>query len=499
MKTQWPISVLLTVLLLFSLSCPVSATGQTVPLEQTIIAACTYGKDADLTAYNVTVDALTELYTDLFHRGALPWYAGAEYQYTYNEETDVVGTFRPDTDIMESADLALYEQTVAQILDVCVQPGMADWQIALALHDYLIASATYDESLLKTSSYHLLVDGTAVCSGYASAYQDLLLRAGIECRYVVSEKMDHAWNLVKIDGQWYHVDLTWDDPTPDGAGYVSHQYFLRTDEEIATGEKPHYDWNSDLSCTDTRFSEGFWLALNSPVVYESAKVCYLQRLEDWCSVLYRREEQTGKETVLYREPLNYIDIGYGDYTYEHYGLSLRQGRLWFCTNKEVLSVKTDGTDLQSHYTQFGNAYIYSCYTQQDTLKLTLMTHGSTPSHQQVSLEPTGGHIHKFTQTVTKPTCAEPGYTTSVCACGMECKSTPTAPREHSYLYIDGEDATLFAEGCSVYTCEYCDHSYTQALPRLRILDILLDKLYIVIPAGLVLVALICLPFLRKRR
>jgi len=490
---------LLSLLLALCLISPALAAGEDAPsLEQAIVAACTYGKEADLTAYDMTVDELTALYTDLFHRGALPWYASTEYQYTYNEETEVVSTFRPDTDIMESADLALYEQTVAQILDACVKPGMEDWQIALALHDHLIANAEYDETLLKTSSYDLLVEGTAVCSGYASAYQDLLLRVGIECRYVVSEKMDHAWNLVKIDGKWYHVDLTWDDPTPDGAGYVSHRYFLRTDNEMVAGEKPHYDWNSDIACTDTRFSEGFWLDVCSPIIYESAEVCYLVRLEDWYSTLYRRKELTGIETPLYKEPEGYVNIGQGNYAYEHHGLSLRQGRLWFCTNKEVLSVKTDGSDLQSHYTHTGSTYIYGCFARQDMLNLTFMTHDSVPSHQQISLPPTGEHVHAFTQTVTKPTCTEPGYTMSVCACGMECKSTPTAPKEHSYLYTDGEKATLSEEGYGVYTCEYCDHSYTEILPKLQATDILLDNLHIVIPAGLILVGLITLPFRRKR-
>lgn len=489
----------LCLLLTLSLISPALAEeDESVTLEQAIIDACVYSEEVDLSAYDITADELAEVYEDLYYRGELPWYVDTEYEYTYNEENEIVCVFQPETDTADRVDMALYEQTVAQILDICVKPGMADWQIALSIHDYLIVNSAYDDSLKNLGSYDLLVDGTAVCSGYTSAYQDLMLRAGIDCRYVVSKKMDHAWNLVKIDGAWYHVDLTWDDPTPNSAGYVSHQYFLRTDAEISAGEKPHYDWKSDITCTDTRFSDGFWLDVCSPILYESADTCYLLRLKDWYSTLYRRDSLTGKETVLYQEPKDYVNIGQGDYAYEHYGLSLRQGRLWFCTNTKVLSVKTDGTDLQTHHAHTGNTYIYGCHIRQDRLTLTLMTHDATPSDQEIALPPTGEHVHAFTQTVTRPTCAEPGYTTSVCACGMTCKSTPTAPKEHDYIQDDSEKPTFTGEGYTTYTCEDCGHSYTETLPKLQAVDFLLDKLHIVIPAGFILLWLIRLPFRRKR-
>ena len=48
--------------------------------------------------------------------------------------------------------------------------------------------------------------------------------------------MNHAWNLIKIDGEWYHIDVTWDDPTPDLLGRVNHVFFLISDDAIASSE-----------------------------------------------------------------------------------------------------------------------------------------------------------------------------------------------------------------------------------------------------------------------
>lgn len=493
------ICILTTAVLLLALAAPVLAAQPLPPLEDVIVNACVYGQEADISEYKISAKALADLYAELFSRGVLPWYADTQYQYTFNEETGIVVLFQPETTTAEAVDMAAYEQKVAQILSEQIHEGMEDWQIALALHDYLIVNAKYDESLLKLSGYDLLVNGTAVCSGYTSAYQDLLQRAGIECRYVISEQMDHAWNIVKIGGQWYHVDLTWDDPTPNSEGFVDHKYFLVTDEEISASEKPHYGWDSDIKCTDTRFSQGFWRDVTSPILFESADFCYLVRFQDWISTLYRREIKSGEERLVYTVEASALDIGFGKYHYEHHGLSLRDGRLWFCSSDKVFSIRTDGGDLQTHYTNTGNTYIYSIHAGEEALNLTLMTHEGKSSSQQVKLEPTGAHVHIFVQAVIKPTCTVPGYTTSVCECGLKCTSTPTAVLAHNYKETGKTAPNLFRPGQISYICRDCDYAYTEEIPPLTIFEVLLKSAYIAVPIALVMLVVVPLLFLKKRR
>lgn len=423
MEKRRLLCLLLAVCLLLGLSLPVSAAEETDSLEQAIIDACVYQREVSLSQYSVTVDKFKELYFDLYYQGALPWYVTAKCAYTYDPQTTFISKFTPDT--IPDVDMALYEERVAQILDTCVLEGMSQWQIALSVHDYLIANAIYDDSLVRNTGYALLIDGTSVCAGYAKAYQDLMLRAGIDCRYVDSDAMDHAWNLVNIDGNWYHVDLTWDDPSPNTDGYVNHKYFLLTDEEISGGDDPHYDWDTDIVCADTQFADGFWRDVKSQICYESSDVSYLLRLDDYLSRIYRRNENTGEETLIYKEPSNYIDIGSGSYIYEHHGLTLRGGRLWFCSVSKVQSVDTDGSDLQTHFTNSGSTYIYGCHAGEDALAMTLSTHEGEPSSKTLSLDPSGDHIHSFTRTVVEPSDTKDGYTLSVCPCGIEARSLPT--------------------------------------------------------------------------
>lgn len=481
--------LLVAVCLLWGLSAPVFAAEETEQTaEQAIIDACIYQRSGDLSQYRITTRELKQIYNDLHNNGLLPWYAATSYTYTYDQGTDYVNDFTPG-DVDANVDMAAYEEQVAQILDQCVFEGMDQWQIALSIHDYLIAHAAYDETLAKNSSYDLLVVGSAVCAGYARAYQDLMLRAGVDCRYVVSEAMEHAWNLVNIDGKWYHVDLTWDDPSPNIAGFVDHKYFLLTDEEISAGDEPHYGWYTDLVCDDTRFSHSFWRDVDNAIIYESSNISYLLRSDDYLSRIYRREESTGKETLLYKEPSNYINIDYGNYIYEHYGLSLLGGRLWFCTVSKVRSMKLDGSDLQTHYENTGNTYIYGCHAQEGGLYLSLMTHNGDQSDRSSSLEPSGDHQCSFTRTVTEATCTEKGYTVSVCDCGLEAVSTPKEAADHSYIYQDGEQASFFGTGYAEYTCENCQHSYREDYPQLSFIGFVEDHAAVIAVAVLVVIRL----------
>ena len=112
-------------------------------------------------------------------------------------------------------------------------------------HDYLVTHCESDsEDIYANTIYGALVRGKALCEGYAKSFSYLCNKAGIE-NIIVTGKTDtaHMWNMVKIDGNWYHIDVTWD--KPDGTiaemypNMVMYQYFLVTDSVI---ENNHTIW-----------------------------------------------------------------------------------------------------------------------------------------------------------------------------------------------------------------------------------------------------------------
>ncbi len=122
----------------------------------------------------------------------------------------------------------------------------------LALHDWLVVNCAYDLSIDEDSALDgssppftasgALVDGKAVCMGYARAYQMLCDAAGIETFFVVSEPMNHAWNVVRMDGELLFIDCTYDDPVPDRPGVAGHQYFLVD----AEGLRKTHTWDEEF-------------------------------------------------------------------------------------------------------------------------------------------------------------------------------------------------------------------------------------------------------------
>lgn len=140
-------------------------------------------------------------------------------------------------------------ETQVETLLGAVPVGASDYAAAYALHDALAAVATYGASDTSPlggdgayTAYGALVDGAAVCRGYAMAYLLLLARAGIAAEYVQSEDMAHGWVRACLDGVWLHIDVTWDD-TGDGP---VHSSFARTDAAMA--QLGYTGWQTKRAC-----------------------------------------------------------------------------------------------------------------------------------------------------------------------------------------------------------------------------------------------------------
>lgn len=142
-------------------------------------------------------------------------------------------------------------QKAEEILEKVIQPDMTDLEKELALHDYLVLNATYDYEnyILDTvpeeshQPYGVLVNKIAVCDGFARTMQILLNMVGIESEFAHgnsnSEKgwFGHAWNIVKIDGEYYHLDVTYNNIDKDSKKIeydsISHTYFNISDKQIS--------------------------------------------------------------------------------------------------------------------------------------------------------------------------------------------------------------------------------------------------------------------------
>ena len=127
-----------------------------------------------------------------------------------------------------------------------VKEGDSDFAKILKLHDWIVKNVSYAMSGNTVDfAVGAFADKKAVCAGYSQCYRFLLSQAGIDSIYIAAKtkKEPHAWNLVKYEGHWFHVDCTWD----RGVGInptVKHDYFMKSDDEFNEDGAHTEDWKA---------------------------------------------------------------------------------------------------------------------------------------------------------------------------------------------------------------------------------------------------------------
>ncbi len=123
------------------------------------------------------------------------------------------------------------DKKAAGVLKALKLEKASDVKKVRAIHDYIVKRVNYDLTYEKASAYDALIGKSAVCEGYAMAAYLMFTQAGLDCKIIggTADGEAHAWNIVKVDGKWYNIDLTWDDPiTSDGTEMLMYDYYLKS-------------------------------------------------------------------------------------------------------------------------------------------------------------------------------------------------------------------------------------------------------------------------------
>lgn len=158
----------------------------------------------------------------------------------YGFGMDVMPWLEGSVDAIGEDSFALYERA-QEILSEIITDDMSEYEIVKAIHDYLVNHTKYvGNAVRKGQPFGPIVDGQAVCEGYAHAFQVLCEMCDIDCLYISGiARGAHGWNKVKVDGVWYNVDVTWDDPI---GGSLRYDYFLVSDSALARDHSWDRTW-----------------------------------------------------------------------------------------------------------------------------------------------------------------------------------------------------------------------------------------------------------------
>lgn len=251
-----------------------------------------------------------------------------------------------------------------------LKEGMNEADIAYALYNRLIKEVEYREDGLPFHAVGALAHQKAVCEGYSSAYRLLMNLVGIETQMVISgilpnSSIAHAWNRVKIQGEWYNVDATWDD-APKTLPFTLGKYFLTSDQRFHQQEKhPHaldyyqippanstrFD-RADIAFfrhnrrqTDAFFHQGYWYYINR----ESHSIFKAKIGETPIKVKTISPRLTSKQTRIAfgQNKIYYIDFDtdtqqFGIYSVDYNGNNTQQVRT--LSENEVETASLNGND-----------------------------------------------------------------------------------------------------------------------------------------------------------
>lgn len=124
---------------------------------------------------------------------------------------------------------------VRRIINSIITADMGEPQKIKAVHDWIVKNTTYDEDYYKRSDssnhlYNILYKRIGVCQSYSVAFYVFMGEMGIPCTFIAGSAdngtgaVSHAWNAVRLNNEWYLVDVTWDDPIVNGTSNYSDGY-----------------------------------------------------------------------------------------------------------------------------------------------------------------------------------------------------------------------------------------------------------------------------------
>ncbi|MCI8520629.1 MAG: hypothetical protein HFE50_03940, partial [Clostridia bacterium] len=186
-----------------------------------------------------------------------------------------------------------------------VDDNMTPLQKVLIVHDYIVANYTYDYSYNSSSLDSMIIDKTGVCQGYAYLFYHIMTQLDIPCINVPSEECRHIWNKVQLDGEWYNIDVTHDDPKQnntliDYSAGNKRTHFLVSDNELKSFSekedtdplscKYHYVWNNEDYCVanDDSYSDSILRSISSLTVYKDEKFYCFDSDNNLCTIDFEK-------------------------------------------------------------------------------------------------------------------------------------------------------------------------------------------------------------------
>lgn len=258
-------------------------TGVPSDMQVALVQAVTaHQSELDVSAYHVPTEELKTAMSHFFFTHPELFYLATSYRISSVQGSGVASKVE-FTYLYGADEIPAMKQTYEQELQKIVAGVPTDgseFDKVLYLHDYLVQNFSYDYEGFRAEknggsaqairdTYNFFTQKRGVCQAYMLALIATTREVGIECLPVVSDSMNHAWNLVKLDGQWYHIDVTWDDAGGEESAvypsYISYSYFLLSGEALYNSGRTH-PWEATQQANSKTYDTALWREASTPMI-----------------------------------------------------------------------------------------------------------------------------------------------------------------------------------------------------------------------------------------
>lgn len=195
-----------------------------------------YGGDINISDLGLNQNDIDTVYWAFDYDNAQFLTLGSGYTYSYTDSGEVIKMGIDYGRSPQSVPSSEFESTAQSVINEALQTG-SDYERLKYVHDWIVNNTSYISSgaVSKSEADGVVVYGKALCEGYSKAFMYFAQSMGYECVCVSGySNGDHMWNMVKVGENWYHVDVTWDDPLSSSGPILRHNYFLVSDSTISS-------------------------------------------------------------------------------------------------------------------------------------------------------------------------------------------------------------------------------------------------------------------------
>lgn len=214
-----------------------------------------FEESIDISDLSILPEELGRLFADATKDTPYLFYVSNNLSYSYRNGGFVVAVKPKYTMERAEAESALeYCKGEIKKISNLLLEFKSDIERVVAAHDLICANFTYDITLESDDLYSFLMMGSGTCQSYTWMYMAILREMGIECSYVASDTISHIWLAVRIDGEWYYSDVTWDDPPgSEGSGEISRRHLFFSDKKADFDGYADRYGALDVKCNSQRF------------------------------------------------------------------------------------------------------------------------------------------------------------------------------------------------------------------------------------------------------